>query len=128
MNRIQANFHLFAEDIDRAIQFYQRHFGFSLLGKLDETDENSWAAMKIENAIIWLGTEGSSNGLILLVDKDMEQFVENLAANHVEFFVPNHIKQGMSGESNILTTAWGKHAWIFDSERNVVMLFMPTGG
>lgn len=128
MPRIQANFHLYADDIDRAIQFYKEHFGFTLLGKLDETEDNSWAAIKIENAIIWLGAEGTSTGLILLVDKDIDQFVHNLVEKQVEFFVPDHLQQEISGDSKIVTTHWGVHAWFFDSERNVVMLFMPAEG
>lgn len=128
MPRIQANFHLYAENINRAIQFYDDHFGFSLLGKLDESEESTWAAIKIENAIIWLGSEGTSTGLILLVDKNINQFVQNMAEKQVEFFVPDHLKNETSDDSKIVTTPWGEHAWFFDSERNVVMLFMPAEG
>ncbi len=128
MPRIQANFHLYAENLDRAIKFYEQHFGFTLLGRIDETDDATWAAIKIENAIIWLGAEGTSTGLILLVDKEFDTFVRNLREKEVEFFVPDSLKEKIEDDSYILSTSWGEHAWFFDSERNVVMLFMPAEG
>lgn len=125
MARFQVNFHLYAENLDRAISFYTQFFKFSLLGKIEEADADPWAALKTENAIIWLGKEGTSTGLILLIDKDMERFVNQLGDKGVIFFLPEKFKNKSLENSKILKTEWGTHAWFNDSEGNVVMLFQP---
>lgn len=125
MPRFQANFHLFAEDLNRAIAFYAENFNFELLGHIENENDESWAALRIENAILWLGRKGTNSGLIILIDKDIEKFVEQLAANNVEFFIPEEFKDGIQENQNVLKTEWGRHAWFFDSERNTIMLFQP---
>lgn len=125
MPRFQANFHLFAEDLNRAIAFYAENFKFELLGHIENENDEPWAALKIENAILWLGRKGTNSGLIILIDKDIEKFVEQLAANNVEFFIPEEFKDGIQENQNVLKTEWGRHAWFFDSERNTIMLFQP---
>ena len=125
MPRFQANFHLYVEDPERAISFYTEFFKFEMLGDIEYEADNRWAALRAENAIIWLGKEGSSNGLILLIDQDIEQFVDQLIDKGVEFILPENLNQQATENSNVLLTGWGKHAWFIDSERNVVMLFQP---
>jgi len=126
MPRFQANFHLYAEDLERAISFYTQNFNFRLLGQMDDEQVEPWAALQIENAILWLGKEGSSSGLILLLDKEIENFVSRLQEKGVEFFFPEKFRQEWPHNSLIMQTSWGKHAWLLDSERNVVMLFQPV--
>ncbi len=128
MPRIQANFHLYAEDLERAISFYTQNFKFRLLGRMDNKNGGTWAALQIENAIIWLGKEGTSTGLILLIDREIEGFVAQLEENGIQFFIPENLKHESQVEESILLTSWGKHAWFIDSERNVVMLFEPIEG
>ena len=125
MPRIQANFHLYAENLERAISFYTKNFNFTFLGSLGEGEEHKWAALKVENAIIWLGKNGTSFGLILLVEKDIIPFIERLKKNDVNFFLPEDFKESKIEKDVIVETDWGKHAWFYDSERNVVMLFEP---
>lgn len=36
MPRFQANFHLYAEDLARAISFYTQNFSFRLFGHMDD--------------------------------------------------------------------------------------------
>ena len=125
MARFQVNFHLYAENIDRAIHFYNEHFNFSVLGKIEEENVEPWAAIRIENAIIWLGKEGTSTGLILLIDKDLELFVNQLVKQGVVFIMPEKFQNESEENQKFLKTEWGKHAWFIDSERNLVMLFQP---
>jgi len=125
MAHFQVNFHLYAENLDRAISFYSEFFKFKLLGHIEGKEGEPWAALRAENAIIWLGKEGTSAGLILLIDKNIEQFVDQLAENGVTFFLPENLQIEFSENTKILPTDWGKHAWFIDSERNVVMLFQP---
>jgi len=125
MPRFQANFHLYAENLNRAIAFYTENFQFSLLGHVENENTEPWAALKIENAIIWLGDKGTNSGLIILIDKEIEKFMARLAENNVEFFIPEEFKNEIQKGQNVLHTDWGKHAWFFDSERNSIMLFQP---
>ena len=126
MPRFQANFHLYAENLDRAISFYSNHFNFKLLGHIENEGNKPWAALKIENAILWLGNQGTKSGLIILIDSEIEVFASNLVENDVEFFVPDEFKDKLHDGQIVLQTDWGKHAWLFDSERNRIMLFQPS--
>jgi len=128
MPRIQANFYLYAEDLERAAHFYQQHFGFAPLGKMDANEQTSWSAMKAENAIIWLGLSGAITGLIILIEKNLEQVVEKLQSADITVFIPGELKQQPDDDQVILYTDWGKHSWLLDSEKNVVMLFEPAEG
>ncbi|HDP97583.1 MAG TPA: hypothetical protein ENN22_00155 [bacterium] len=125
MSRIQANFHLYAEDLPRAINFYRQNFGFEHLGDLDTKTALQWAALRVENAIIWLGKNGANVGLVLLVDQSLESIISNLRQNNVIFFLPEEVAAAPDTEI-IVNTDWGKHAWFFDSEKNIVMLFEPA--
>lgn len=125
MPRFQANFHLYAENLNRAVTFYTENFKFRLLGHIENKDTKPWAALRIENAILWLGDQGTNSGLIILVDKEIEKFVTQLVENKVEFFVPDEFKNELQEGQNVVPTDWGKHAWFFDSERNSIMLFQP---
>ncbi len=121
MSRIQMNFHLHAEDTDRAALFYQENFNFQLAGKMND----SWAVLQCENAMIWLGPNGSKNGLILLIEDRLEEVAEQLKQIGVTVSIPEEF-QGQQGEQDhILETVWGKHVWIVDTEGNLVMLFQP---
>ena len=128
MPKIQANFFLYAEDLERAISFYSKNFNFKHLGNIDEEISDKWAALKLENAIIWLGKNGTSTGLILLIDKNIESFVDGLIKKGVNFVVPEEMKNIRQTSEKIVETDWGKHTWFIDSERNVVMLFEPADG
>ncbi len=129
MQRIQANFNLYAEDIQRAIAFYQENFGFEHLGNIGADENEKWAALKLENTIIWLGENGASLGLILLVDKNIESLIDRLKTNGVSFFIPDKFsKSAEKSDPSFIATDWGKHSWFYDSERNVVMLFEPAEG
>ena len=72
MPKIQANFFLYAEDLERAITFYSNNFNFQHLGNINDEISDNWAALKLENTIVWLGKNGTSTGLILLIDKEIE--------------------------------------------------------
>jgi catechol 2,3-dioxygenase-like lactoylglutathione lyase family enzyme len=125
MPRFQANFHLYAENLNRAIAFYTEYFQFKLLSHVDNENNEPWAALKVENAILWLGQNGANSGLIILIDKEIEKFVTRLVENNVEFFIPEEFDRQIQENQIVLNTDWGKHAWFFDSERNAVMLFQP---
>ncbi len=125
MPKFQANFHLYAENLNRAISFYTENFKFKLLGHVANEDTEAWAAMRVENAILWLGDKGTNSGLIILIDKEIEKFVVQLVENNVEFFIPDEFKNEIQEGQNVVQTDWGKHAWFFDSERNSIMLFQP---
>ncbi|UCE07509.1 MAG: hypothetical protein JSW07_05590 [bacterium] len=125
MPRFQANFHLYAEEIDRAVSFYTDNFKFRFLGQMENENSEPWAALRVENTILWLGRKGTNSGLILLIDKDIEKFVAKLFENDVEFFIPEELKDGAREKQNVLETDWGKHAWFLDSEKNAIMLFQP---
>ena len=125
MPRFQANFHLYAENLNRAISFYTENFKFKLLGHVANENTEAWAAMRVENAILWLGDKGTNSGLIILIDKEIEKFVVQLVENNVEFFIPDEFKNEIQEGQNVVQTDWGKHAWFFDSERNSIMLFQP---
>jgi hypothetical protein len=125
MPRFQANFHLYAENLNRAISFYTENFKFKLLGHVENENTEAWAAMRAENAILWLGDKGTNSGLIILIDKEIEKFVSQLVENNVDFFIPEEFKNEIQEGQNVLKTDWGKHAWFFDSERNRIMLFQP---
>lgn len=128
MSRIQVNFNLFAEDMNRAIAFYTKNFNFTHLGDLSAEQSRQWAALKTENAIIWLGKKGASVGLVFLIEKEIEKFVQRLIENKVAFFLPEEFEENVQQSEKIVQTDWGKHAWFIDSERNVVMLFEPAEG
>ena len=125
MPRFQANFHLYAENLNRAISFYTENFKFKLLGHVANENTEAWAAMRVENAILWLGDKGTNSGLIILIDKEIEKFVVQLVENNVNFFIPEDFKNEIQEGQNVVQTDWGKHAWFFDSERNSIMLFQP---
>lgn len=125
MPRFQANFHLYAEDLHRAIAFYTENFKFKLLSPVENENNEPWAALRVENAILWLGQNGANSGLIILIDKEIEEFVAKLDENNVKFFIPEAFNQRIQEHQIILNTDWGKHAWFFDSEKNVIMLFQP---
>lgn len=125
MPRFQANFHLYAENLNRAIAFYVDNFNFKLLGQVENDATEPWAALRIENAILWLGQHGTNTGLIILIDNNIENFVMQLIKNHVEFFIPDEFKNNLQEGQNVVQTDWGKHAWFFDSEKNSIMLFQP---
>ena len=125
MPKFQANFHLYAENLNRAISFYTENFKFKLLGHVANENTEAWAAMRVENAILWLGDKGTNSGLIILIDKEIEKFVVQLVENNVEFFIPDKFKNEIQEGQNVVQTDWGKHAWFVDSERNSIMLFQP---
>ncbi len=125
MPKFQANFHLYAENLNRAISFYTENFKFKLLGHVANENTEAWAAMRVENAILWLGDKGTNSGLIILIDKEIEKFVVQLVENNVNFFIPEDFKNEIQEGQNVVQTDWGKHAWFFDSERNSIMLFQP---
>ncbi len=126
MPRFQANFHLYAENLNRAITFYTENFEFKLLGQVESNETESWAAMRIENAILWLGQQGAKSGLIILIDSEIEKFVSQLVEKNVVFFIPENLKGERYDNEFVLNTDWGKHAWFFDSEKNKIMLFQPA--
>ena len=125
MPKFQANFHLYAENLNRAISFYTENFKFKLLGHVANENTEAWAAMRVENAILWLGDKGTNSGLIILIDKEIEKFVVQLVENNVNFFIPEDFKNEIQEGQNVVQTDWGKHAWFVDSERNSIMLFQP---
>lgn len=125
MPRFQANFHLYAENVNRAIAFYTENFKFKLLGQIESNETEPWAALRIENAILWLGQHGTNSGLIILIDKEIETFMAQLVENNVQFFIPEKFKNELQEGKNVLQTDWGKHAWFLDSEKNTIMLFQP---
>lgn len=125
MPRIQTNFYLYAENIERAVTFYQENFGFTLEGQIITGEKNEWAALRTENALIWLGATGAKTGLIILVEKNLAQFVDQLKKLGVTIFVP---VESQTKENDLIETQWGKHTWILDSEKNIVMLFEPAEG
>jgi predicted enzyme related to lactoylglutathione lyase len=125
MPRFQANFHLYAENLNRAIAFYTENFKFKLLGQIENNNTEPWAALRVENAILWLGQQGAKSGLIILIDKGIETFVAQLVENNVQFFIPEKFKNELQEGKNVLQTDWGKHAWFLDSEKNTIMLFQP---
>ncbi len=128
MPRIQVNFNLYAEDVNRAIEFYTKNFNFEHLGDLSSDLTKRWGALQTENAIIWLGKGGASVGLVLLVDAEIEKIVQKLIENRVIFFLPEEFQENVRQSEKIVQTNWGKHAWFIDSERNIVMLFEPDQG
>ena len=125
MPRFQANFHLYAENLNRAIAFYTENFKFKLLGQIESNETEPWAALRIENAILWLGQHGTNSGLIILIDKEIETFMAQLVENNVQFFIPEKFKNELQEGKNVLQTDWGKNAWFLDSEKNTIMLFQP---
>lgn len=125
---IQANFHLYAEDIHRAVAFYARNFNFEFMGQLRGENRHEWAALKTANAILWLGPSGSKTGLILLIDTDLAGFVARLKNDGVSCFIPEQFASASPESDDILVTNWGKHIWFWDSEGNAVMLFEPIAG
>ena len=125
MPRFQANFYLYAENLNRAIAFYTENFKFKLLGHIEDKNTESWGALKIENSILWLGQQGAKSGLIILIDSEIEKFVSQLIEMNVEFFIPENIKFNTRENDYVLNTEWGKHAWFLDSEKNRIMLFQP---
>ena len=125
MPRFQANFYLYAENLNRAIAFYTENFNFKLLGHIEDKNTESWGALKIENSILWLGQQGAKSGLIILIDSEIEKFVSQLIETNVEFFIPENIKFNTRENDYVLNTEWGKHAWFLDSEKNRIMLFQP---
>jgi hypothetical protein len=125
MTRFQANFYLYAENINRAIAFYTENFKFKLLSHIENENTEPWAALRVENAILWLGQNGAKSGLIILIDKEIEKFVAQLVENNVEFFIPEEFNMRIQENQIVLNTDWGKHAWFFDSEKNTIMLFQP---
>jgi len=128
MFRIQANFNLYAEDIERAVNFYVNNFNFQRLGNSDESGHPKWAALQLENTIIWLGKNGASVGLILLIASELQNLINRLKKNEVKFVIPDEMNIGSPVSDEIIQTNWGKHAWFIDSEKNVVMLFEPENG
>ena len=125
MQKFQANFFLYAEDLERAVSFYVNNFNLEHLGNINETIQDNWAALKLDNTIIWLGRNGVSAGLILLIDKDINIFIKDLIANGVNFVIPEEMKIIGQISEKVIETNWGKHAWFIDSEKNIVMLFEP---
>jgi len=125
MPRFQANFHLYAENLNQAIAFYTKNFKFKLLNHVENENTEPWAALRVENAILWLGQKGANSGLIILIDKEIEKFVAQLVENNVEFFIPEDFNMRIQENQIVLNTDWGKHAWFFDSEKNAIMLFQP---
>jgi hypothetical protein len=125
MPRFQANFHLYAENLNRAVAFYTENFKFKLLSHIEHEAIEPWAALRVENAILWLGKNGANSGLIILIDKEIEKFVSQLEENNVKFFIPEEFDQQIHENQIVLNTNWGKHAWFFDSEKNTIMLFQP---
>ena len=128
MVKFEANFYLYAENVDRATDFYRENFNFRKLGNIEEEIPDKWAALKLENTIIWLGKNGSSTGLILLINKNIETFILELTKKGVNFIIPKEMKNSKKLLNNIIETNWGKHSWFLDSEKNVVMLFEPAEG
>jgi len=126
MPSIQANFNLYAENVERAISFYHNNFDFKYLGNSDESSLPQWAALKLDNTIIWLGKNGATVGLILLIDSNLVALINKLKKNEVQFIIPEEMKLGTQETNEVIQTEWGKHAWFIDSEKNVVMLFEPT--
>ncbi len=122
---IQANFNLYAENVKRAVNFYSKNFNFKHLGNTDESELPDWAALKLENTIIWLGKNGASVGLILLVSSELQSLINELKEKSVKFIIPEEMNIGSPVSKEIIKTNWGKHAWFIDSEKNVVMLFEP---
>lgn len=128
MTRIQVNFNLYAADLSRAVAFYVENFSFEYLGDLEGNESSKWAALKVENAIIWLGEYGATSGLVLLIENNIDEFVLKMKRNQVVFFRPEEFKDETNNSNVIVETSWGKHAWFFDSEHNSVMLFEPMEG
>ncbi|MBC8180905.1 hypothetical protein H8E88_07260 [candidate division KSB1 bacterium] len=126
MQGIQANFNLYAENVERAVNFYRKNFDFKHLGNIDESESTDWAALKLENTIIWLGKNGSSVGLILLILSELQTLINRLKEKGVKFIIPEEMNIGSPISEEVIKTNWGKHAWFIDSEKNVVMLFEPT--
>jgi len=124
----QANFYLFAENIERAVMFYQQNFDFKLEGQIEAGQGSKWAALRTDNALIWLGPNGAKNGLIILVENKLTELVDKLMQLGVTVFIPDEFQDQIEKSTNILETEWGKHAWILDSENNAVMLFEPAAG
>jgi predicted enzyme related to lactoylglutathione lyase len=129
MPRIQANFHLYAENLERAIKFYRENFNIEFMGELNPAEDGQkWAILKVENAFIWLGIAGATVGLILLIDEKLDETVARLKSNGVRLFLPPEFKESADEENFVIETDWGKHCYFFDSEGNVVMLFEPIEG
>lgn len=128
MPRIQVNFCLYAENIERAVIFYQRNFGFKLEGQIKAGGKNEWAALRAENALIWLGLAGARTGLIILVEEKLTELINQLKQIGITVFIPDELQDQQQGDDDLLETDWGKHAWIVDTENNVVMLFEPATG
>ena len=126
MSRIQTNFYLYAENIERAVLFYQQNFSFKLEGQITTGQDNQWAALRTENSLIWLGHTGAKTGLIILVEQKLDEFVDQIRQIGTTIFVPQELRKQQLSNEDILTTEWGKHTWILDSENNVVMLFEPV--
>jgi len=126
---MQANFLLHAENIERAVNFYVENFGMKFIGEVKATEpDHQWAALKLENANIWLGRDGATMGLILMVENDLDELLSQLREKGVHFFLPTQFKEERREREMIIISDWGRHAYFFDSERNVVMLFEPVEG
>ena len=129
MPRIQVNFHLYAKDVDRAGLFYEQHLGFKFEGQIKASENTEWAALRTDNAILWLGPEGAQKGLIVLIEAELPKLVARLKSEGVTVIVPDEFKkEELEDEQLTFETDWGRHAWILDSEDNVVMLFEPCEG
>ena len=122
MSRMQVNFHLFADDIERAATFYQEYFRFSIEGQLNET----WGALRSENAVIWLGVDGAKRGLVILIDEGIEECINDLKRSAIEVFIPEEHQNEQ--KHDIIDTEWGRHFWFRDTENNTVMVFQPAFG
>ena len=128
MARMQINFHLYAENVSRAALFYGQNFGFKLEGQIEADKENGWAALRAENALLWLSPQGAKTGLIILIDEKLEELVLQLKHIGTTVLIPEELNKDQLKENDILTTEWGRHSWMLDSEDNVVMLFEPLAG
>ena len=129
MSRKQVNFYLYAKDVERAGDFYDRHFGFKLEGQINAGENTKMAALRTDNAILWLGPEGAQKGLIVLIEEDLHKLVQGLKSEGVPIFLPDEFKNEQPDEDQLVfETEWGRHSWMMDSENNVVMLFEPFAG
>ena len=128
MPRMQTNFYLYAENIERAVLFYRQNFNFKVEGQLNAEQHNQWAALRTENALIWLGPNGARNGLIILLEEKLDEFVDQLKKMAITVFRPEELQNQQKSGDCILETEWGRHSWILDSENNIVMLFEPVAG
>ena len=128
MPRTQVNFYLHTGNIERAVMFYQQNFGFRLEGQIEAAGKNEWAALRTDNALLWLGPSGAKTGLIILIEEKLAGLVEKIKKLGVTIFIPEELHHQQGEEKDIFESDWGKHTWILDSEDNVVMLFEPAAG